>query len=146
MKRKGLLRPMKTRFGKRFEKSYARYKELFKKAKRQIHRRGYKMADERMLTRRDFKMAREIIKDNGLKSNLTEKIVSEQKYEYSQKIARQFKKVAEEFDLEWKDVKITELRKAKIDVSKINDKLKEMYPKWTGYDRADYISHEVFGS
>lgn len=146
MKRKGLLRPMKTRFGKRFEKSYARYEKLFRKAKRQLQKKGYAMADERKLTRREFKMAREILKGEGYKNNLTEKIVSEQKYEYSQKTARQFKKVAEEFDLDWKDVKITELRKAKIDVSKINDKLKEMYPKWTGYERADYISHEVFGS
>jgi hypothetical protein len=103
------------------------------------------MADT-MLSRREYEMVRKAYVNEGHKTNINQTIVADQAYEYSQKTARQFKKVAEEYDLEWKDKSITELRKGEIDVSGINNLLKEIYPEWTGSQRQQYISYEVFGS
>ena len=46
----------------------------------------------------------------------------------------------------WKNKTITQLRKGGIDVSEINTLLKDQHPEWTGKERQEYISYEVFGS
>lgn len=130
---------------KRLDNAYANYLKRYKAKQKLMHKKGYEMADSK-LSRREYEMVRKAYIDNGVKKNINQTIVSDQTYEYSQKIARQFKRVAEEYNLEWKDKTITELRKGEIDVSAINDLLKEMYPDWTGTDRQEYISYEVFGS
>ena len=130
----------------KLDKAYENYKKRYKAKQKSLKKRGYKMADKKMLTKREYKMVRTALVDEGRETNINQTIVSMQAYEYSQKTARQFKKVAEEYDLEWKDKTITQLRKGEIDVSSINDMLKEMYPDWTGYQRQEYISYEVFGS
>lgn len=130
---------------KRLDNSYTNYVKRYKAKRKMLHKKGFEMADT-MLTKREYQMVKDAYIRAGRKTNINQTIVSDQAYEYSQKTARQFKKVAEEYDLEWKDKSITELRKGEIDVSGINDMLKEMYPEWTGSDRRDYISYEVFGS
>ena len=134
---------MKT--SKRLDNAYANYKKRYKEAKKMLKKKGYEMADT-MLSKREYKMVRQAYIDEGQKININQTIVADQKYEYSQKTARRFKATAEKYNLDWKDKSITELRKGGIDVSEINDLLKEEYTDWTGPQRQQYISYEVFGS
>lgn len=134
---------MKT--SKRLDNAYENYKKRYKAAKKQLKKKGYEMADT-MLTKKEYKMVRKAYVEEGQKININQTIVSDQKYEYSQKTARRFKATAEKYNLDWKDKSITELRKGGVDVSAINDILKEEYPDWTGTQRQEYISYEVFGS
>lgn len=134
---------MKT--SKRLDNAYANYKKRYKAAKKMLEKKGYEMADT-MLNKREYKMVRQAYIDEGKKTNINQNIVAEQKYEYSQKTARRFKATAEKYNLEWKNKSITELRKGGVDVSEINEILKEEYPDWTGTQRQEYISYEVFGS
>lgn len=135
----------KQKKNKRLDNAYANYKKRYKAKAKLLKRHGYEMADK-MLTKREYKMVRQGYVDEGRKVNINQTIVSDQAYEYSQETARRFKKTAEKFDLTWKNKSVMELRKAEIDVSEINNQLKELYPDWTGSQRADYISNEVFGS
>ena len=135
----------KYKMSKRLDKAYENYKKRYKAKKQSLKKRGYEMADT-MLTRREYEMVRKAMVNEGIKTNINQTLVSEQAYEYSQKTARRFKATAEKFDLEWKGKSITELRKGGIDVSEINDILKEEFPDWSGTDRQKYISYEVFGS
>lgn len=130
---------------KRLENAYANYKKRYRAKKKSLQKRGYEMADT-MLNKREYEMVRKAYQNEGVKININQTIVADQAYEYSQKTARRFKATAEKFDLEWKDKSITELRKGGIDVSQINEILKEEYPDWTGIQRQQYISYEVFGS
>ena len=131
---------------KRLDNAYANYKKRYKAKKKMLARKGYPMADT-MLNKREYLMVREAYIDEGQKININQTIVSAQAYEYSQKTAKQFKKTAEKYDLDWKDRTITELRKGiGVDVSDLNEMLKQIYPNWSGTDRQKYISYEVFGS
>lgn len=129
----------------RLDKAYENYKKRYKAKKKMLKKKGYEMASD-MMTKREYLRIRDIYQREVTTININQTIVADQAYEYSQKTARQFKRVAEEYDLEWKDKSITQLRKGEIDVSAINTLLKEIYPDWTGYDRQQYISYEVFGS
>ena len=129
----------------RLDKAYENYKKRYKAKKKMLKKKGYEMASD-MMTKRESLRIRDIYQREVTTININQTIVADQAYEYSQKTARQFKRVAEEYDLEWKDKSITQLRKGEIDVSAINTLLKEIYPDWTGYDRQQYISYEVFGS
>lgn len=125
--------------------AYINYKRRYRAKEKSMKRRGLEMAD-RMLNRAEYEMVRAEAVEEGLTININQTIVSNQQYEYSQSIARQFKKVAQEFDLKWKDVTITQIRTGEIDVSGINNALKEQFPKMTGKQRQKWISYEVFGS
>ena len=135
----------KYTLGKRLDKAYANYVKRYEAKEAQMAKRGYKMSDTK-LTEREYRMVRKAYQNEGITKNINQTIVSDQAYEYSQKTARRFKATAEKFDLSWKEMSITELRKGGVDVSEINDLLKELYPDWTGYQRQEYISYEVFGS
>lgn len=130
---------------KRLDNAYANYKKRYRAAKKQLKKKGYDMASD-MMTKREYLRIRDIYQREVTTININQTIVSDQKYEYSQKTARRFKATAEKFDLDWKDKSITELRKGGVDVSEINEILKEEFPDWTGYQRQEYISYEVFGS
>ena len=110
-----------------------------------MDKKGLKMASK-MLNRSAYEMARAMAVNDGITININQTIVSRQQYEYTQDVARRFKRVAEENELEWKDFTITQIRKGAVDVSAINNMLKEEYPDMTGKQRAKWISHEVFGS
>lgn len=130
---------------KRLDNAYANYKKRYRAAKKQLKKKGYEMASD-MMTKREYQRIRDIYQREVTTININQTIVSDQKYEYSQKTARRFKATAEKFDLDWKDKSITQLRKGGVDVSEINEILKEEFPDWTGYQRQQYISYEVFGS
>ena len=130
---------------KQMRNAYANYKKRYRAKAKSMDRRGLKMKDD-MLSRHDYELARAMAINDGITININQTIVSRQQYEYSQDIARQFKRVSEEFDLDWKNTTITELRMGKVDVSGINNMLKDQHPDWTGYDRQKWISYEVFGS
>lgn len=129
----------------RLDKAYENYKKRYKAKKKMLKKKGYEMASD-MMTKREYLRIRDIYQREVTTININQTIVADQAYEYSQKTARQFKKVAEKYDLDWKDKSITQLRKGEIDVSAINERLKEEYPDWTGTQRQEYISYEVFGS
>ena len=130
---------------KRMDKAYANYQKRYRQKAKTLSNKGYSMADT-MLTKREYEMVRKAYVESGVTININQTMVSDQAYEYNQKTARRFKRVAQKYDLDWKDLSITELRKGGVNVSEINELLKEEYPDWTGYQRAEYISHEVFGS
>ena len=129
----------------RLDKAYANYKQRYKAKQTMLRKKGYEMADT-MLTKREYKMNRDALIREGVTTNINQTLVSQQTYEYSQETARRFKKTAQEFNLEWKGKTITEIRKGAVDVSAINEYLKELHPLWTGKDRQIWISYEVFGS
>ena len=129
----------------RMDKAYENYKSRYRAKKKELKKKGYLMADT-MLTKREYKMVRDAKVREGVTTNINQTIVSEQTYEYSQETARRFKKTAKEFNLEWKGKSIMEIRKGAVDVSAINDYLKELHPMWTGKERQLWISYEVFGS
>jgi hypothetical protein len=129
----------------RFEKAYKTYKKMYKDMQKKLRRRGFEMFDT-MLTKREYRMNRDDLISKGRKTNINQTLVSEQAFAYSQKEARRFKETAEKYDLSWKDTTVTQLRRGAIDVSEINELLKEEHPDWTGSQRADFISYEVFGS
>ena len=130
---------------KQMHNAYINYKRRYRAKAKSMKRRGLEMAD-RMLNRAEYEMVRAEIVSEGITININQTIVSNQQYEYSQSIARQFKKVSEEYDLEWKNLTITQIRTGEIDVSGFNNMLKEKFPEMTGKQRAKWISHEVFGS
>lgn len=125
--------------------AYINYKRRYRAKEKSMKRRGLEMADK-MLNKAEYEMVRAEAVADGLTININQTIVSNQQYEYSQDIARQFKRVSEEFDLEWKNLTITQIRTGEIDVSGLNDMLKEKFPQMTGKQRQKWISYEVFGS
>ena len=130
---------------KQMRNAYNNYKRRYRAKAKSMERRGLEMNDD-MLTRAEYEMNRADLISQGITININQTLVSRQQYAYSQSIARQFKKVSEEFDLEWKDTTITQIRMGEIDVSGLNNWLKEQHPSWTGTQRQQYISYEVFGS
>lgn len=110
---------------KRIEKAYQNYIKRYDAKKASLERRGYGMADKK-LNKREYEMVRKAYTESGVDKNINQTIVADQAYEYSQKTARQMKSTAKKFNLDWKDKSITELRKGEIDVSGINNSLKEM--------------------
>ena len=125
--------------------AYINYKRRYRAKEKSMKRRGLEMAD-RMLNRSDYELARAMAVADGITININQTIVSEQQYEYSQDVARRFKRVSEQYDLEWKDKTITQIRNGDVDVSGLNNMLKEQFPEMTGKQRAKWIGHEVFGS
>ena len=125
--------------------AYINYKRRYRAKEKSMRRRGLEMAD-RMLNRAEYEMVRAEAVSEGVTININQTIVSNQQYQYSQDIARQFKRVSEEYNLEWKNLTITQIRTGEIDVSGLNDMLKERFPQMTGKQRQQWISYEVFGS
>ena len=130
---------------KQMHNAYINYKRRYRAKEKSMKRRGLEMADK-MLNKAEYEMVRAEAVADGLTININQTIVSNQQYEYSQDIARQFKRVSEEFDLEWKNLTITQIRTGEIDVSGLNQSLKERFPEMTGKQRQQWISYEVFGS
>ncbi len=130
---------------KQMHNAYINYKRRYRAKEKSMRRRGLEMAD-RILNRAEYEMVRAEAVAEGRTININQTIVSNQQYEYSQDIARQFKRVSEEYDLEWKNLTITQIRTGEIDVSGLNDMLKEKFPQMTGKQRQQWISYEVFGS
>ena len=130
---------------KQMHNAYINYKRRYRAKEKSMKRRGLEMAD-RILNRAEYEMVRAEAVSEGITININQTIVSNQQYEYSQDIARQFKRVSEEYDLEWKNLTITQIRTGEIDVSGLNDMLKEKFPEMTGKQRQQWISYEVFGS
>ena len=125
--------------------AYINYKRRYRAKEKIMEKKHLSMASK-MLNRADYELARAMAVNDGITININQTIVSRQQYEYTQDVARRFKRVSEEHDLEWKDLTITQIRKGAVDVSAINAMLKENYPDMTGKQRAKWISHEVFGS
>ena len=125
--------------------AYINYKRRYRAKAKSMDKRKLKMNDD-MLTRAEYEKVRADFVARGIKININQTIVSEQQYEYSQDVARRFKRVSAEYDLDWQDKTITQIRMGEVDVSGMNDMLKEQFPEMTGKQRAKWIGHEVFGS
>ena len=97
----------------RLDRYYEAYKKKYREAKKKLKKRGFTMADE-MLSKREFSMVRDALKEEGITQNINRKIVDEQSYEYSAKTARRFKKTAKEYNLDWADVSYENIRKGEI--------------------------------
>lgn len=141
---------------KRLKKAYENYKKRYEAKAAQLAKKGYVMADTK-LTEREYNMVREAYTEKGINININQTIVADQTYEYSQKTARQMKATAKKFDLNWKDTSILDLRKGKVDVSGINNKLNNMsdkerkdlfdeLPDDVKHTNQGYISWTIYGS
>lgn len=129
----------------RKDKGYEAYKKLYKEKKKQLKKKGFAMADT-MLNKKEWHMVWESYKEENPR-NVNRRIVTEQSYEYSDKFAKNLKRIAKEKGLdEYKGLSYTQIRKGAVDISKMNEELKSLFPDWTGAMRAAYFSHEVFGS
>lgn len=128
----------------RFEKSWQNYQKLYREKKARLKKYGFKMADKK-LTKKEYKMVRESYKSENVK-NINKRIVSDQAYEYNAEFAKNLKRISKEKGLEWKNFTTLEIKKGAVDVSALNDYLKEANPNWTGKQRQQYISYEVYGS
>lgn len=140
----------------RLEKAYENYVKRYKEKAESLSKKGYEMASK-MLTRTAYEMTRQAFVAEGITTNINQSIVSAQAYEYSQKAARQMKKTAEKFELEWKEKSILELRKGEIDISGINNWLKGLseeerakifaeLPADVKHTNQGYISWTIYGS
>lgn len=134
-----------AKLSKRLENAYRNYSMKYKTVQDSMRRRGMEMFD-RKLTKKEYIANRQALQAEGVNININQTLVSQQQYSYDRETARRFKDTAEKLGLEWKGKKIRELRYGDIDVKEINDMLKDMNPEWNGYERARYISHNIFGS
>lgn len=125
--------------------SYENYVKRHEEKKKKLKEKGYDMISP-MMDPEQYERAKQLMKDSGIKININQTIVSEQAYEYDRTTARRFRKVAKEHNLEWDEKTELEIMKGGVDVSALNNLLKETHPEMTGYDRRNYISQEVFGS
>lgn len=130
---------------KQRQRSYQNYVKRYKKKQKQLAKKGYDMVSRKM-TKKEYERAKKLLKDSGVTTNINQTIVSEQAYEYDRNTARRFRKVAKEYELEWEEETELAIMKGEVDVSALNNLLKETHPDMTGYDRRNYISHEIFGS
>ena len=146
----------KYKMDKRLAKAYENYVKRYEAKEASLKRRGYFMADKK-LTEREYQMVRAAYTSEGVQKNINQTIVADQAYEYSQKTARQMKATAKKWNLEWKGKTITELRKGEIDVSGINNSLKEMsdeereklfdeLPEDVKHTNQGYISWVIYAS
>lgn len=126
---------------KQLKRAYANYVKRYKTAKTKLSNKGLEMASE-MMSESDYRRTRALYVAEGTEININQTIVADQKYLYNRETARRFKKTAKE----GKTYTIQQIRAGAIDVSAINEYLKEIHEDWTGYQRAAYISNEVFGS
>lgn len=135
------------------EKAYANYVKLYEAKEASLRKRGFEMAAPK-LSQGAYRMVRRATVAEGVTTNINKTIVSEQAFEYTQKTARQMKAKAKEWDLSWKDLSVAQIRSADKEVEnliaeslkELNDDLKNQFPEWTGKQRGQYISYEVFGS
>lgn len=139
------MRRTNVKTSKRINNAYKNYVKRYKEKQKSMRRRGMEM-DDTMMSKKDYIVVRQAYIDEGVTVNINQTIVSDQTYQYNQKTARKFKETAKKYDLDWKDKTITELRRGEVDVSGINNILKEEHPDWTGKQRQRWISYEVFGS
>ena len=141
---------------KRLRKAYENYVKRYEAKEASIKRRGYIMADKK-LTEKEYQMVRAAYQAEGVEKNINQTIFADQDYEYSQKAARQMKETAKKWNLEWKGKTITQLRKGEIDVSGINNRLKEMsdeereklfdeLPAGVKHTNQGYISWVIYAS
>lgn len=130
---------------KQMHNAYINYKRRYRAKAKSMDKRGLEMVDD-MMSKAEYEKVRADYVSRGITININQTIVSDQQYEYSQDIARQFKRVSKDFNLEWKDKTITQIRMGEVDVSGLNDMLKEQFPQMTGKQRQQWISYEVFGS
>lgn len=131
---------------KRLDNAYNNYKKRFEEAQKQFAKKGKTMYDDILMSKSEYLTNRQLLIDEGYTKNINQTIVSAQKYQYSQKMARRIKEGAKKLGLDYKDISIYELRQGAIDLSAINNQLKADHPDWTGKQRAKYISHGVYGS
>lgn len=143
----------------RLDKAYKNYVKRYKAKEAMLNKKGYQMASK-MMKKRMYIAARIDKVESGITTNINQNLVAEQAYQYSQKTAQRLKKTAEKFDLVWKDKTVTEIRKGKVDLSKLNNILKDMeanepekyqqlmdtLPDEVKQTRQGYISYYVFGS
>lgn len=130
----------------RFDKAFANYKKRYRAMKKRLANKGYQMADDKgMLTKKEYRMTRRALVDMGVTTNINQKIVSQQAFEYGRDVAIRFKAFAEENELEWKNLKVMEIMKGSLPLSETNEWLKATTDK-TGAERAAYISQMFFDS
>ena len=132
------------KYSKRINNAYKNYVKRYKAKQESMRRRGMEM-ESSIMNKNLYVKVREEMKENGVKENINQTIVSEQQYRYSYKTAKRFLETAEQEQLEWGDSLVREIRSGKIDVTGINDYLKE-HTDFTGKERAAWIGHNIFGS
>lgn len=133
---------------KRQYKAYQNYLERYYTQKAKMERRGTYMYDPHVMSFDDYLTARDSLIEEGQEININQTIVSKQQYEFTREQGRALKDVGEKLGLEIGSENLMNLRGGGAirneDLSLINEKLKELYPGWTGLQRAEYITDNIF--
>ena len=132
---------------KRLDKAYANYKKRYKAKQKLMREKGLEM-ESRMLKKKEYLSRREeMVKYEGITTNINQTLVQEQQYKYSQRTARHLKSFAKEHGLETGKLSISAIRQGQglpEELIRLNEELKEQ--GLSGKERQEYISYEVFGS
>lgn len=137
----------------RLIKAYDSYLEQFSRRKTSMILRGLKPADTQQLTFNEFVGLRKIEKSMGVASgNITRTIISSQLYEFTQTEAEDIYSILEDLDMleiDGKKVSIESIRGGafgnKLLLDKINTWLRDTQMISSSYDRAEWITHKIFG-
>lgn len=144
------------KMNKRLDKAYETYNKMYKAKQASLRKQGYEMFLPKF-NKREYLANRQAYVDMGVKNNINQTIVSEQAYKYKMNEARGFRKVAKELDLSQQNLSIADLRRADLDLSELNNKLKELttneynelfndLPEEVKHSNQGFISYMVFGS
>lgn len=128
---------------KRSTTSYRDYVKKYRKMEERLNKKGL-VPESQMMNKKLYQEVKREMKADGVTTNINRTIVQEQSYQYSYKTARRWRETAKKYDLDWESAKISELRSGAIDVSKLNEILKD--EGFTGKERAGIIGHDIFGS
>lgn len=130
---------------------YKSYVRQYKAKAKQLAKKGLTMIDVK-LTKREFIFNYQMEKrDHPNNTNIIRDIVDSQAYMFKQSVAAAMRRAIDEAPensklATYKNKTLLELRNAGIDLSALNDALKEQHPDWSGSQRSEYISYEVFKS
>ena len=131
-------------------KSYQNYVDRYIAKEALMERHGTAMYDPRPMDFDEWAKMRDTLIEEGHEINLNQTIVSRQQYEFTREQGQALKKVGKDLGLNIGSENLINLRGGGTirneDLSLVNNKLKELYPNWTGVQRADWISENIYGS
>lgn len=129
-------------------KAYQNYVDRYIEKEAIMERHGTQMYDSRPLTFDEYLAARDALIDEGVEININQTLVSRQQYEYTMAQGRALRDTARELGLDIGNEKLINLRGGGAiryeDLTLINNKLKELHPEWSGIQRAQYITDNIF--
>ena len=134
----------KTYLYARRRSAFAKYRRAYLKREQMMKKRGLEMYS-RILSYNEFVANIRALREEGY-TNATARLLSEQQYKFSYKVSLAIKRTGTELGMEWAETTLTRIRTGQdVNLSEINEFLREIYPEWNSYQRRDWIREEFFG-